>query len=111
MDSDPDPGGPKTYGCDGSGFGSGSATLVFKYGTGTGMLLVVKEFCAGSYLPEEEDEHYLAFIMIEACSGKTVHLIKTGLKFSLFQVSIESLPYDVLEPYLWDPRTHTVPEP
>jgi|LakMenEpi03Aug12_release.lakeMendotaPanAssembly.Ray.scaffolds.fasta_scaffold830365_1 hypothetical protein len=24
---DPDPGGPKTYGSDGSGFGSGSATL------------------------------------------------------------------------------------
>jgi hypothetical protein len=34
MDSDPDPGGPKTYGSDGSGFrfgsgfGSGSATLI-----------------------------------------------------------------------------------
>jgi hypothetical protein len=25
---DPDPGGPKSYGSDGSGFGSGSATLV-----------------------------------------------------------------------------------
>jgi hypothetical protein len=25
---DPDPGGPKTYGSDGSGFGSGSATLI-----------------------------------------------------------------------------------
>jgi hypothetical protein len=27
MDPDPDPGGPKTYGSDGSRFGSGSATL------------------------------------------------------------------------------------
>jgi hypothetical protein len=27
MDPDPDPGGPKTYGSDGSGFGSGSVTL------------------------------------------------------------------------------------
>jgi hypothetical protein len=26
MDPDPDPGGPKTFGCGGSGFGSGSAT-------------------------------------------------------------------------------------
>jgi hypothetical protein len=25
---DPEPGGPKTYGSDGSGFGSGSATLL-----------------------------------------------------------------------------------
>ena len=57
------------------------------------MFLVVKKFCAGSYLPEEEDERYLAFIMIEAGSGKTVHLIKTGLKFSLFQVSIKSLQF------------------
>jgi hypothetical protein len=61
--------------------------------SGTGMFLVVKEFCTGSYLPEEEDERYLAFIMIEAGSGKTVHLIKTGLKFSLFQVSIKPGPY------------------
>jgi hypothetical protein len=28
MDPDPDPGGPKTYGPDGSGFGFGSTTLV-----------------------------------------------------------------------------------
>ena len=28
MDPDPDPGGPKTYGSDESGFGSVSATLV-----------------------------------------------------------------------------------
>jgi hypothetical protein len=28
MDPDPDPGGPKTYGSDGSGFGSGSAKLI-----------------------------------------------------------------------------------
>ena len=27
MDPDPEPGGPKTYGADGSGLGSGSATL------------------------------------------------------------------------------------
>ncbi len=31
MDPDPDPGGPKTYGSDGSGFGSG-------YGSGYGTL-------------------------------------------------------------------------
>jgi hypothetical protein len=28
MDPDPDPGGPKTCGSGGSGFGSGSATLI-----------------------------------------------------------------------------------
>jgi hypothetical protein len=74
------------------------------------MFVAVKEFCAGSYLPEEEDERYMAFIIIEAGSGKTVHLIKTGLKFSLFQVSLEYLPYNVLRPYLLllEPVTYRV---
>jgi hypothetical protein len=30
MDQDPDPGGPKTCGSGGSGFGSGSATLLLR---------------------------------------------------------------------------------
>jgi hypothetical protein len=39
VDPDPDPGGPKTCGSGGSGFGSGSATLFNRYSVTFGLLL------------------------------------------------------------------------